>query len=297
MSDRTLDIRNDRTQLSTIFDALSDGILICDLDGAILEINETARHLFAGDRQAMIGRPIGHLAMEHSTDPQREVLSWLTEAELGTAEIFEWHCRGQAGRQFWAEMTMRRIALAGHAVGLAVIRDITERKLALDALLQAARRDLWTGLPNRQDFDDVLQHEIARYERYGGYLCIAVGQIDELPAVYEKFGPHVADEVFKNVAGFLRGRLRKSDYLARSGDEEFALLIHDSRPDNAARMLNRMRSALQHQTIPEIDQPVTLSFGLTGYRLTDTPDELLTRLGQALALAKSTGHHHRVVTG
>jgi diguanylate cyclase (GGDEF)-like protein/PAS domain S-box-containing protein len=292
MSDRVTDIRDTPNELRTIFDALSDGLVVCDMSGTIIEVNETACSLFAASRPAMLGRSIGRLAVE----PASEATTWLGQAEPGGVATFEWQAQADGGRRFWAEIVLRRVALSAREVGLGVVRDITERKQTLDSLMLAARRDLLTGLPNRQDLEDILQHEIARYERYGGYLCIAVGQIDELTTIANTSGRHVAEDVFKRVAGFLRDRLRKSDYLARFGDAEFALLIHDARPDNAARMLNRMRNALQHQPIPELGGPVNMSFGLTAYRLTDTPHELLTRLSQALALTSKTGHH-RIVTG
>lgn len=294
MSDRIPPIREDRTQLCTIFDALSDGVLVCDARGEVVEINDTACALFAVTRYAAIGRSIAAVVLANASEPP-DAAAWFAQAKPGDEAVFEWS-RGQGERALWIEMTLRRISLAGQAAGLAVVRDATERRRTIVSLMRAARRDELTGLPNRQDFEDILQHEIARYERYGGYLSIALGQIDEPQALDVQFTRPLAASAFQQVAAFIRGRLRKSDYMARSGSEEFAFLIHDARPDNAARMLNRMRHGLQQHAIPEIGRSLTLCYGLTAYRLGDTPENLLTRMAQAVAIARKTPHH-RVVTG
>lgn len=294
MSERLTDIRDDRAKLSAIFDALSDGVVICDLSGEVAEINDTACELLATGRHLAIGQKLGRLSST-TEETLRPALAWLERAELGSTASFEWDCRTAKGRAFWAEVTLRRITLGDHPLGLAVIRDITERKRLIATLIEGTRRDPLTGLPDRRDLDDILPYELARYERYGGYLCIALGHVEEVHAVAADADLPISDASVCGAAEFLRGRLRKSDYVGRIGQDEFVLLIHDTRPDIAARMLNRLRLALLHVEAAEINHALGISFGLTGYRLGDTPEDMLTRLREALALARTSGHH-RVVT-
>lgn len=289
------DLRDDRAKLCTIFDAIGDGVAVCDVSGRIVDINNAACDLFAAPRSAATGRPIADFTADPAAEATVEAaFAWLADAAPGAAAAkFEWRCRtGDGSHAFDAEITLRPIAFDGRPFGLAVIRDISEHKALVASLVDGTRRDPLTGLPDRRDFADMLPYEIARYERYGGYLCVVLGRLDE----FDHGDPRRTAAVVKNVAGFVRGRLRRSDYVARAGDEEIGLLIHDTRPDVTARMLSRLRTALQHHEVPELTHPIGISFGLTGYHLGDTPEGMLTRLREAVDLASVANGHHRVVT-
>jgi diguanylate cyclase (GGDEF)-like protein len=263
-----------------------DAVLVCRTDGTIIEANEAASVLFRLDAcRSLLGGRLTDLPISGTSEAWTEIAGWLIAAPSGSSRTCELQAAPAAGDPLWAEIRLRRVSLAGGDAALVVIRDITDQKAAQDALLETTRYDLLTGLPNRRAFREVLDHEMARYERYGGYLCVAIGSVVDFRAVDRAHGAAAGDAAIAKIAASLRQRLRKSDYMARWGRDEFAFLIHDTRPDTAMRMLNRMEAAVEHQPILEIGSPVRLRFGVTGYRLSDKQDDVLDRIERARAAA------------
>jgi diguanylate cyclase (GGDEF)-like protein/PAS domain S-box-containing protein len=283
-------------QYRVIFDSVGDGIFVCDAEtGAFIDVNATACAMFDFAREELIGLTFEALSTGLSSDVQRDPMILLQEARSRGPQIFEWLGKAKSGHLFWGEMSLRYASLGGRRVGLAVLRDITERKSKEDEVVQLAHFDVLTGLPNRRNFDDRLRQEIARSARYGGPLSVAMGDIDHFKVVNDRFGHQAGDAVLKSLAELMPKNLRQSDTIARWGGEEFTLLLPETRLDVAEMLLNRLRASIADQVIPEIGRAVTLSFGVTAFRKSDTksdtPDDLLKRVDQALYRSKQTGRN------
>ncbi len=280
-----------------IFDSVSDGIFVSDAEtGRFTDINEAGCAMFGYARGELVGRTIGSVASGIPPYTQQDAMLWLAMARAAGTQTFEWQCKARDGHLFWGEISLRCVPFSSRLVGLAIIRDITERKLRQDALAEQARLDVLTGLPNRRDFDVTLEQEIARSQRYGAPLCVAMGDIDHFKIVNDNFGHQVGDAVLKRLANFMRRRLRRIDYVARWGGEEFTILLPETRPEGAEELLNRLRASIAGHLIPEIGRAVTLSFGITDYRKPDGPADLLRRVDEALYRAKEAGRNrvHRI---
>jgi len=275
-----------------IFDSASDGILVCDArTGRVAEVNEAGCTMFGFSRDELIGCTLEALSTGVPPYAQRDAMTWLELTRSRGQQLFEWHCKAKNGDCFWGEMSLRGGSLGDRPVGVAIVRDITERKRQQDEVAQQARHDMLTGLPNRRDFDDRLLHEIARCERYGGSLSLAMGDIDNFKIVNDTFGHQIGDEVLKQLAQFMRKGLRRTDYIARWGGEEFTLLLPETKLAGATKLLERIRATIATHVIPEIGGPVTLSFGVTAYGKSDGPDDLLNRVDHALYASKQAGRN------
>jgi len=280
-----------------IFDSVGDGILVCDAEtGRITEVNAAGCAMFGAAREDLVGRTIGALSTGVPPYGQRDAMSWLDQARSAGPKLFEWHCKAKNGRFFWGEILLRCVSLGDRPVGVAIVRDITERKRKLDEVAEQARHDMLTGLPNRRDFDDRLQHELARCERYGGLLSVAMGDIDNFKIVNDTFGHQIGDEVLKRLAQFLRKDLRRTDYIARWGGEEFTMLLPGTRLEAATTVLERVRTTIASYTIAEIGGAVTLSFGVTEFVKSDTPAGLLNRVDHALYQSKQNGRNQVTIS-
>jgi diguanylate cyclase (GGDEF)-like protein/PAS domain S-box-containing protein len=275
-----------------IFDSVSDGIFVCDAEtGSFMDVNATGCAMFGFLREELIGLTLEALSTGLPPYVQRDVMTLLEEAQSLGPQIFEWRCQAKNGHLFWGEISLRCVPLGGRPVGLAILRDITERKRKEDEVAQLAHFDVLTGLPNRRNFDVTLEQEIARSARYRGPLSVAMGDIDLFKIVNDTSGHQVGDVVLKSLAEMMRKCLRRSDYIARWGGEEFTVLLPETRLDIAETLLNRVRTSIANQVIPEIGRAVTLSFGVTAYTKPDSPDDLLKRVDQALYLSKQTGRN------
>lgn len=275
-----------------IFDSVSDGIFVCDAEtGRLMDVNAAGCAMFGFLREELIGRTFESLSTGLSPYVQRDVMTLLREAKSRGPQFFEWLCQAKDDHLFWGEISLRSASLGDRPVGLAILRDITERKSKEDEVVQLAHFDVLTGLPNRRNFDVTLRQEIARSARYGGPLSVAMGDIDLFKIINDTSGHQVGDAVLKSLAEMMRKCLRRSDYIARWGGEEFTVLLPETRLDVAEMLLNRVRTSIASQVIPEIGRAVTLSFGVTAYTKPDSPVDLLKRVDEALYLSKQTGRN------
>ncbi len=219
----------------------------------------------------------------------RDAMAWFQKAQLQGPQIFEWCCKAHDEHLVWGEISLRCTKLGGRAIGLAILRDVTERKRKDAEISLQAHFDVLTGLPNRRNFDVVLLQETARSARYGSLLCLALADIDLFKIVNDTFGHQAGDAVLKSIAGLMRKSLRRSDYIARWGGEEFTLLLPETQLDVCEMLLNRLRIRISNEVIPEIGRAVTVSFGVTAFAKSDSPADLLNRVDQALYQSKQTG--------
>jgi diguanylate cyclase (GGDEF)-like protein/PAS domain S-box-containing protein len=110
-----------------------------------------------------------------------------------------------------------------HWIGIS--RDVSERKSQVAALRRQAVHDALTDLPNRILLYDRLEHEIkqtARSRRSLGLLFIDLNGFKE---INDTFGHHCGDLLLRQVGPRLLGRLRATDTVARTGGDEFAVLL------------------------------------------------------------------------
>jgi len=167
-------------------------------------------------------------------------------------------------------------------------------RLALqsEAFERQAREDALTGLPNRRAFDEALARDFARSQRSGHPLCLVVLDVDHFKDVNDRHSHSVGDVVLAEVADVLASACRDSDMPARTGGEEFALLLNDTRLEEAAQVCARLRGLFHdHADWAGISGlRVTFSAGLVELDTADrTPKLLYQRADRALYRAKSDG--------
>src|SRR5918997_796041 len=107
------------------------------------------------------------------------------------------------------------------------IRYAIERKRAEEELAYMAQYDSLTGLANRALFRDRLEQALARAERNGNLVALMFLELDRFKAVNDTLGHSYSDELLKEVARRVEGRVRESDTVARLGGDEFAIVLED----------------------------------------------------------------------
>ncbi len=167
-----------------------------------------------------------------------------------------------------------------------------------EAFERQAREDALTGLPNRRAFDEALARDFARSQRSHHPLCLVVLDIDHFKEVNDRHSHSVGDVVLVEVARLLASACRDSDMPARTGGEEFALLLNDTRLDEAAQVCARLRGLFHDHPdwagIPGLK--VTFSAGLVELDAADrTPMLLYQRADRALYRAKSEGRDRTAI--
>ncbi len=161
-------------------------------------------------------------------------------------------------------------------------------------------RDDLTGCYNRRYFNERLEEEINRSGRNNRPFSIAIMDIDFFKKTNDTYGHQVGDFVLVQLVRFMHYRLRKSDFLARLGGEEFVLLLPETSGENAFALLERLRQQLMEAIFPYhdpvlddyIDIQITVSTGIATYPSDAGSGIVLFELAdKALYTAKSTGRN------
>lgn len=88
-----------------------------------------------------------------------------------------------------------------------------------------ALHDDLTGLPNRRLFQDRLSGALERARRSGSKTALLLIDLDHFKQVNDAVGHHVGDQVLKRASHIFQGRVRRSDTVARTGGDEFSILL------------------------------------------------------------------------
>ena len=176
-----------------------------------------------------------------------------------------------------------------------LLREILAVNLMNTRLYEQARKesqlDGLTGVYTRRVFEDRLEKEYLRSQRYNHPFCLAIFDVDRFKRINDTLGHCVGDSTLRTLAHALGEDLRKTDVLARFGGDEFVLLMPECTIDRAESMLARMRENFRY-TIPDLG-PVTFSCGIAQWTLdpADTSTDVLRRADASLYAAKRAGRN------
>jgi diguanylate cyclase (GGDEF)-like protein len=155
-----------------------------------------------------------------------------------------------------------------------------------------ANTDGLTELPNRRHFEEALEGEINRAERFGGSLALILADLDDFKQVNDRYGHQAGDDVLQTFADILRATVREIDLPARYGGEEFAVLLPQTDLEGAQRLAERLCKALAARPMPTHPGAlvaVTASFGVAAFPDSPTPAALFAAADEALYRAKRAG--------
>ena len=129
-----------------------------------------------------------------------------------------------------------------------------------------ATMDFLTGLSNRRHFETVAHTELSRSQRYMRPFSILMLDIDHFKDVNDRLGHAAGDLILKNVAEICRQGKRSSDFIARVGGEEFALILPETTFGDAHELAERLRRLVEEskQLIDGQWVRVTVSIGVAG---------------------------------
>lgn len=139
--------------------------------------------------------------------------------------------------------------------------DITERKELENRLRELSEKDSLTQCWNRRKFEHEFSKIVgnASFNKEMEPSCLAIVDIDHFKRVNDKYGHDVGDKVITKVGQILNSESRHSDFIARIGGEEFAIILPSTQLQEAEIILNRLRVAVNLYS----DIKVTISGGVT----------------------------------
>lgn len=152
-----------------------------------------------------------------------------------------------------------------------------------------ARIDILTAIPNRRALMERLIEETERAKRYGHALSIAYVDIDDFKHINDRHGHAGGDQVLKDLSSTLRQTIRASDFLARMGGDEFAILVPQIAYDELTSALKRIHSELESWATT-YRWPVTISMGAACFEVpSEATDEIIRRADGLMYEVKRKG--------
>ncbi len=173
-----------------------------------------------------------------------------------------------------------------------VFTDITKEEQYQKELLDLSITDALTGIYNRHYFNQKIEEEVARAERYSSPLSLIMLDIDFFKRVNDEYGHAIGDKILVNYSKYISQMLRKTDTFCRTGGEEFIIILPYTALPEAEHLAQKLC-----QQIAEYKKilPITMSFGVAQFKKGNTVQAILKRVDDALYAAKESGRN-RVVT-
>ena len=171
----------------------------------------------------------------------------------------------------------------------------------LKTAMNRSLRDPLTDLYNREGWDQELTEACRVASVTNKPFSVAMVDVDHFKRINDSGGHQVGDLILKKLASFFKESLRAEDFIARFGGDEFAFALSAPSLDKAQGRLERLCKEISKPTYncpvngKEFYLKISISVGLSLYRVGDTPESLLSRADEALYLAKKGGKN-RVVT-
>jgi diguanylate cyclase (GGDEF)-like protein/PAS domain S-box-containing protein len=296
------ELENTANKLHTITSVLGEGVYVLDVQGLLTFMNPEAERLLGWTEKELLGKNVHEAIHFQKADgtplPASEcpVLNTIrSNACYRTAEDVFTHKDG----------TMVPVAFVSTPIwqddkvigSVCAFHDITGRKKAQEELQKAnellehrASTDVLTGIFNRLKFNDLLEAEIQRTMRHNSPLSLIMFDVDHFKKVNDTYGHHVGDDVLKDVTRIVNDKLRKYDFFARWGGEEFIILTPYNNLESARHLAERLRESIAEYPFAHGGR-VTCSFGVAEFGEGDDSDTLPQRVDDALYKAKKSGRN------
>ena len=226
--------------LTTVLNSMTDAVLVTAPDGRIKRINDAAIRLFGCTQEQMAGKPLS----DFLAPPERERFSTMA---IGT-ETRETVIQAQSGQTIPVSVAVAPITADDPEFQgvIFVLRNITDRKRAERRIRYLARYDALTKVPNRMQFQHLLQQAIARARRSERSIVLLYLDMDRFKEINDTFGHAAGDRTLEVLSERLTHILPREAVVGRLAGDEFALFIESfpQSPDERAQAADLARMVL-----------------------------------------------------
>ncbi len=148
--------------------------------------------------------------------------------------------------------------------------------------------DQLTQIYNRKHFDETIEKEIKRSERYKVPLSIVIADIDHFKKINDTYGHLSGDNVLVTFATLIKDNIRSTDMFFRYGGEEFVILLPSTTSKEAQILAEKLRIVIKENKFKDIDS-ITCSFGISEYIAGDSSTTFFKKADEALYSVKENG--------
>jgi diguanylate cyclase (GGDEF)-like protein/PAS domain S-box-containing protein len=210
-----------KNYLNTVLNSLSDAVLVTSPDGVVKSCNEATQRLLGYSEADLLDKPL----VSFIDEAHRSAFDLTSSAP----EARETVLRTASGQTIPVSMASSTISTEDPQFqgNIYVARNITERKRAERRIRYLARYDTLTKMPNRMQFQHLLQQAIARTRRNQRSLALLYLDLDRFKEVNDTFGHSAGDRTLEILSERLTRNLSKDTVIGRLAGDEFAMFIDD----------------------------------------------------------------------
>ncbi len=208
--------------LRTIVGTAHDGIMTVDQSRCITFYNKTCETLFGFTAQEVLGESVDMLLP--ALFPLDTDILALTPAALAFLDS-ETVAMPKEGSLFPIEVAISPVSSSENSLCTLILRDITDRKVTEEKIRSLAYQDSLTGLANRRLFDDRLEVALEQAETHDRNLAILFLDLDRFKYINDSWGHPCGDMLLAQVGRRLLECVRRGDTVARTGGDEFVILL------------------------------------------------------------------------
>jgi diguanylate cyclase (GGDEF)-like protein len=271
----------------TLVEQMAEGVIVLDADNRIVDLNAPAEALLP--QKPRLGEHI-----------EQVLAAWpeLVQPILHTAESRA-VVLVDPSQQTYFDVQVTPLVDRGQSVlgRLLIWRDISAFMRIQHELQVLATTDPLTQVYNRRHFFELAEQMVARPAQQWQPLALIIIDLDHFKAINDGYGHGVGDQVLIAFAQHCLQMIRPADVFARSGGEEFVLLLpHTSLDEARARGQHLCQSIAAYRPrlegIPSLQ--ITVSVGIAVWSGDDTLQALLHRADMALYSAKQQGRNRAI---
>lgn len=293
VNERTAELLEREEVLRSITIAAQDAVIMIDSKGNVTHWNPAAEKMFGFASDEIIGRHLHSLIVPAKyLEAHNAAFPKFIENGKGPliGAVTEVEALRRNGAEFPVEISVSAVKIKNSWHAVAIVRDITVRKMAEEQLKLVASTDVLTGICNRRRFNEVFQVELARARRFNTPFTLIIFDIDHFKNINDTYGHPVGDQILLKLALLVSHNVRNTDLFARWGGEEFVVLATNCEISCPFSLAEKLRKLIESYDFSEVDS-LTCSFGVTEYLPGDDQESLVKRADSNLYLAKQSGRN------
>lgn len=285
-------------QLSVEQDAILENAIIGIAfvrERKFVRVNQRFEQLFGESREQLIGESTRFF---YPNEQAYQQLGEQAYTALTTGDSYEAQLElvKADGSRFWCALSGKAIDPANPMEGaIWLFEDVTKQRENEEYLTRLASVDALTGLPNRNVFNDRVEHAIHRAHRTGGRLAVFFLDLDHFKTINDSLGHRAGDALLKDVASRIKSCLREGDTVARLGGDEFTLLLEDVRSaEYVGKVAEKVIDAMSKPySIETTEVTISPSIGVSLYPADGRDGDMLIRNADAAMYhAKKLGRNN-----
>lgn len=220
----------EKERAQTTLQSLGDGVITTDRAGHVEYLNPVAETLTGWKTAEARGRPLAEIFPiidEGSKAPVDDPIRSLAEKREIARFAGDLLLAGRHGKEYAIELTAAPIHGRGKKFigGVLAFRDVTDMRGMARQMTHQATHDALTGLVNRREFERRLGQLLKSAKERDVQHALCYVDLDQFKVVNDTCGHMAGDELLRQLAGVLKGRIRERDTLARLGGDEFGILL------------------------------------------------------------------------